>query len=202
VTSALVRGAIVGFCVAAPVGPIGLLCIHQTLTRGRSYGFVAGLGAATADALYGVVAGFGFGVAQRFLVDHALAMRLGGAAFLTFLGVQALRARPTAAAEARLGGGHARAWVTTLALTLSNPMTMMSFAAMLAGNLSVAQPSPGAIARFVLGVFVGSAAWWLTLALLVGALRGLMLPRLRAINVLAGVAILGFAFASLWSVVR
>src|SRR6266511_1919370 len=91
--STLVRGAVVGFCVAAPVGPIGLLCIQKTLTRGRRHGFIAGLGAATADALYGIAAGFGFGVAQRFLTTHALWLRLAGATLMFLLGVQALRAK-------------------------------------------------------------------------------------------------------------
>jgi threonine/homoserine/homoserine lactone efflux protein len=200
--SALVRGTIVGFCVAAPVGPIGLLCIHKTLTRGRAHGFVAGLGAATADALYGVAAGFGFGVAQRFLVDHARALRLGGAALMLVLGVQALRANAPATAAHDAGGGKLQAWLGTLALTLSNPMTMLSFAAVIAGNLAPEQQSAGAIAALVLGVFLGSAAWWLSLAVATGALRGWLLGRLRLVNVAAGVAIIGFALASAWGALR
>jgi threonine/homoserine/homoserine lactone efflux protein len=192
------RGAILGFCLAAPVGPIGLLCIQRTLARGRRFGFVSGLGAATADASYGLVAGFGFGAAQRFLVAHALGLRLFGAAFLAYLGVQALRARPATDAASATSGGLVRAWLGTLVLTLSNPMTILSFAALIASALPATAQPPAAIAVFVCGVFLGSAAWWLTLALVTGALRGLMLARLRLVNVAAGVAILGFAAATLW----
>jgi threonine/homoserine/homoserine lactone efflux protein len=196
--TAVVRGVVVGFCVAAPVGPIGLLCMQKTLSRGRAHGFVAGLGAATADALYGVAAGFGFGVAQRFLTAYALWLRLGGAALMLWLGVQALRApAPTRAADDSAdGGGKLRAWAGTLLLTVSNPMTLMSFAAVIAGNLSPQQQSPGAIAALVLGVFVGSAAWWLTLALLTGLLRGWLLGRLRLVNLAAGTAIIVFALVA------
>jgi threonine/homoserine/homoserine lactone efflux protein len=196
--SAVVRGAVLGFCLAAPVGPIGLLCIQRTLARGRRYGFVSGLGAATADASYGLVAGFGFGAAQRFLVAHATALRVGGALFLVYLGVQALRARVATRDGGGDGGGLVRAWLSTLLLTLSNPMTIVSFAALIASALpATAQPAT-AIALFVVGVFAGSAAWWLTLALVTGALRGLMLARLRLVNVAAGLAILGYAATSLW----
>jgi threonine/homoserine/homoserine lactone efflux protein len=192
------RGVILGFCLAAPVGPIGLLCIQRTLARGRRYGFVSGLGAATADAAYGLMAGFGFGAAQRFLVAHGLWMRLAGALFLGYLGVQTLRARPATRAADDRGGGLVRAWLGTLALTLSNPMTVLSFAALIAGALPATAQPPGAIALFVCGVFVGSAAWWLTLALVTGAPRGVMLARLRLVNLAAGVAILAFAAAMLW----
>jgi threonine/homoserine/homoserine lactone efflux protein len=210
--SALVRGVVLGFCLAAPVGPIGLLCIQRTLARGRLVGFVSGLGAATADAAYGLIAGLGLGAAQRFLVAHAMALRVGGAAFLVYLGVQTLRARPARAAATAAdaatapgGAGLLRAWLETLALTLSNPMTILSFAALIAGAMPAGAQSAGAIARFVVGVFAGSAAWWLTLALGTGALRGVLgaatgggAARLRVVNVAAGVAILGFAAATLW----
>jgi threonine/homoserine/homoserine lactone efflux protein len=198
-TATLLRGALIGFCLAAPVGPIGLLCIQRTLQNGRSYGLVTGLGAATADALYGVAAGFGLAAAQRFLVAHAFTLRLAGGAFLLCLGMQALLQKAPPHSEAAPAGGRLSAYGTTLALTLSNPMTILSFAAMISGSLPPSMHSPAALALFVLGVFLGSASWWLMLSGLVGAFRALLMARLRWVNVAAGLAIVAFAVASLWS---
>ena len=193
------RGLAVGFSVAAPVGPIGILCIQRTLAHGRVAGFVTGLGAATADAVYGVLAAAGVGVVTGALVAHQGAFRLVGGAFLIYLGVRAALAAPPAAEAAPRPGGRGLAahYAQTFLLTISNPMTILSFAAMVAalGPSGLGATTAAASASFIGGVFLGSVAWWLLLAGLTGTLRAWLLPRLRWVNVAAGVALVAFGAA-------
>ena len=149
--SLFLRGLVIGFSIAAPVGPIGILCIRRTLADGRASGFLSGLGAATADALYGCVAGFGLTVVSAFLVDQRTWIQLIGGVFLLALGVRTLRSRPAErAAQASAGRGLAGSYLSTLLLTLTNPMTIISFAGIFAA-LGVAETggdlSGGRLAR-------------------------------------------------------
>jgi len=186
------------------VGPIGVLCIRRTLADGRAVGFAAGLGAATADALYGAVAGFGLTVVSTALVGQQGWLRLIGGAFLCWLGARTFLARPAeAAAQAAGGAGLLGAYASTLVLTLTNPMTILSFAAVFAGlGVGAAGGGYGAAAVLVLGVFAGSALWWLVLSGAVGLLRHRVTPRgLRWVNRASGTIIAGFglpALLSLW----
>ena len=158
------RGFILGFAIAAPVGPIGLLCIQRTLNQGQLIGLVSGLGAATADTLYGAIAAFGLTLVTAFLVEQQFWLGLLGGAFLCYLGVRTLLAPPAAAAHAE-AKGVVRAYTTTFALTVTNPMTILAFAAILRGRgwrtAAVVRHRPGSI---VLGVFCGSATWWFLLS--------------------------------------
>jgi len=151
----LLQGMAIGLAIGAPVGPIGLLCIRRTLADGRALGLATGLGAATADACYGAVAAFGLGVVTRALVGQQLWCRLGGALFLVVLGCRILRAPPARRAADVTAGGLARAYVGTFVLTLTNPATILSFAAIFAG-LGLVTQTNRAVA-LVLGVFAGSA---------------------------------------------
>ena len=187
------RGFVLGFSIAAVVGPIGLLCIRRTLVTGFAIGFVSGLGAATADATYAAVASFGISALAAVLIDQRLWLRLIGGAFLLYLGLRTLRSEPaTRAAELPATGVRlAGAYSSTLALTLSNPMTIMSFAAIFAGLGASG-------ADLVAGVFGGSAAWWLVLATSVARLRGRLTPRwFRWINISSGLLITAFGAQSL-----
>ena len=158
------QGIIIGFAIAAPVGPIGVLCIRRTLAEGRASGFVSGLGAATADAVYGAIAAFGLTLITDFLLGGASWLRLVGGAFLLYLGVKTFLARPAErAAEAR-GGGLLGAYASTFFLTLTNPTTILSFAAIFAGLGVAGADNALSAALLVLGVFLGSAAWWLILS--------------------------------------
>ena len=198
----LLRGLVIGFSIAAPVGPIGVLCIRRTLADGRAVGFAAGLGAATADALYGAVAGFGLTVVSTALVGRQGWLRLIGGAFLCWLGARTFLARPAeAAAQAAGGAGLLGAYASTLVLTLTNPMTILSFAAVFAGlGLGAAGGGYGAAAVLVLGVFAGSALWWLALSGAVGLLRHRVTPRgLRWVNRASGTIIAGFGLLALLS---
>lgn len=196
------QGLLIGFSIAAPVGAIGVLCIRRTLADGRVVGLVSGLGAATADALYGCVAGFGVTAISNFLVSQQVALRLFGGLFLCYLGVKTFLSRPSSRAATALGGGLARAYGSTFVLTLANPMTILSFAAIFAGlGLGNTGGSYGAAAWLVAGVFMGSAAWWLLLSSGVGLLRGrLGVDGLQWINRISGVIIAGFGVAALWSI--
>jgi LysE type translocator len=121
------RGLVIGFSIAAPVGPIGVLCIRRTLADGRAAGFFSGLGAATADALYGAVAAFGLTAISSVLIGQATWLRLGGGLFLCYLGIKTFLARPAAEATPARATGLIGAYVSTLLLTLANPTTILSF---------------------------------------------------------------------------
>lgn len=206
--SLLFKGMIVGFGIAAPVGPIGLLCIQRTLRDGRAVGLASGLGAATADGLYGLVAAFGLTLVTTFLVEQRLWFGLVGGLFLLYLGMRTLLSQPakTAAviAESRDASGRlAAAYGSTFLLTLTNPMTILSFVAIFAGAGLAAGGAGTSAAWMVAGVFAGSAAWWLLLSGGVSLLRhrftqGAMLW----VNRGAGLLITGFglfALLSTWS---
>ena len=127
------EGVVIGLAVAAPVGPIGVFCIRRTLAYGRASGFVSGLGAATADAVYGSVAALGLTFVTDLLVDAEAWLRLGGGVFLVFLGVKTFLSRPAERTVAAGRGSLPGAYASTLALTLTNPSTILSFAAIFAG---------------------------------------------------------------------
>lgn len=202
--SYLARGLVIGFSVAAPVGPIGVLCIRRTLAQGRLTGFISGLGAATADATYSAIAAFGLAIIAGALVREQRAIRLVGGLFLCYLGLRFLLSRAASDQAQASGKGLPGAYASTLLLTLANPTTILSFVAIFAGFGVAVTRGEGAASPFLLvtGVFLGSAAWWLVLSLGVGQLRERMAPGLLSwINRLAGAIIGAFGLAALLSVV-
>jgi len=194
------RGLAIGFAIAAPVGPIGVLCMRRTLAQGRVCGLVSGLGAATADAVYGCIAGFGLTLVANFLVSQQTALRVVGGVFLCFLGVRTFLARPSEKPVSSSARGLLGSYASTFLLTLTNPLTILSFAAAFAGSgLTGTQANFAAAATLVLGVFTGSALWWLLLSTFFGALRGtLSLGRLQWVNRLSGAVITGFGLFALY----
>src|SRR6266705_458537 len=131
--SFLLRGVAIGFSIAAPVGPIGVLCIRRTLAQGRLCGFVTGLGAATADAVYGCIAGFGLTAVSNLLVSQQTWLRLLGGLFLCYLGGKPFFDKPVEKSALSSGGAVTGAYASPFVLTLTNPMTILSFAAVFAG---------------------------------------------------------------------
>ncbi len=197
----LLRGLVIGFSIAAPVGPIGVLCIRRTLAEGRAAGLVSGLGAATADALYGCIAGFGLTFISNFLISQQLWLRLIGGGFLCYLGLRTCLSKPAAQAASAQGKGLVGAYASTFFLTVTNPMTILSFAAIFAG-LGAGGTSGNYLsaAVLVLGVFGGSALWWLILSGGVSLFRKKFDSRLlRGVNVISGLIIMGFGLAALLS---
>jgi threonine/homoserine/homoserine lactone efflux protein len=197
-----VRGFVLGFSIAAVFGPIGVLCLRRTLASGFAIGLVSGLGAATADAAYATVAALGVSAIADLLVDQRVWLRVVGGAFLVYLGAQTVASTPAARSVEPGASRLVGAYASTLALTVSNPMTILSFAGIFAG-LGLGTLSGGSVTSplaLVLGVFVGSAAWWLVLASVVTRLRSRVTNRrLRAVNIASGVLILTFGVQSLAS---
>lgn len=197
----LVQGIVLGFSIAAPVGPIGVLCIRRTLQNGFKSGLASGLGAASADAVYGTIAAAGLTLAADFLARQQAWLGMLGGAFLLFLGVRTFRSPPPEAdggdtEENKLGGDY----LSTFLLTLSNPITIFSFMALFGGLGAQGEAaSPGSAYLLVLGVFSGSALWWLTLTTGVSLLRGRFSQEMmRWVNRIAGVVIVGFGLVMLW----
>ena len=197
----IIRGFVLGFTIAAAVGPISLLCIRRTLAEGRLVGLVSGLGVATADATYGAIAAFGLTAVTDLLVDWRRVLGVVGGAFLLWLAWRTFRAVPGEAAAADNGTrrGLPGAYLSTLGLTLTNPMTILSFGALFVG-LGVTGGDAAGATLLTLGVFAGSAAWWVVLVGAVGALRTRITPAgLRRVNMASGLLIGAFAIVALAS---
>jgi threonine/homoserine/homoserine lactone efflux protein len=193
------RGLLLGLSIAAPVGPIGLLCIRRTLAEGRASGLVTGLGAATADTFYGAVAAFGLTAISSFLLGQRLWVHLIGGAFLFYLGLRILLAAPPEKSAVVTRSGLGGAYASTVLLTLSNPLTILSFAAAFAAfGVAGARGSYVAAGLITLGVGCGSALWWLILSGVVNALRRrISSSALLWINRASGALIVSFAVVSL-----
>jgi len=195
------RGLLIGISIAAPVGPIGVLCIRRTLAEGRFSGLVSGLGAASADAIYGIIAGFGLTFISGFLVAQQTWLRLLGGLFLCYLGIRTFLSLPPEETDKIQNKGLLGNYFSIFLLTLTNPMTILSFAAIFAG-LGLAEKAEGYISAslMVLGVFSGSATWWLALSLGVGLFRGQVTPQwMRWINHFSGLVIITFGIIAILS---
>ena len=200
----MLKGLVIGFSIAAPVGPIGVLCIRRSLSEGRQVGLATGLGAATADAIYGCVAAFGLTAVSSALVGHRSWLGLSGGLFLCYLGVRTFMSGPAARVAEIRGHGLLAAYLTAFFLTLANPMTILSFVAVFAGFGLGSSPSYLAAGVLVTGVFIGSALWWLLLSGGVGLLQSRVGSGwMQLINRLSGCIIFAFGIYSLstsWSV--
>lgn len=167
----------IGFSIAAPVGPIGVLVIRRTLDRGRAFGLVSGLGAASADAVYGCIAAFGLTAISNLLIAQQDWLRIFGGAFLLYLGIRTLLSKPAnpdvEVTEGETGQalGFLGAYGSIFLLTITNPLTILSFAAVFASLGTGTDGALGGAVTVVLGVFAGSALWWLTLSVGVSLLR-------------------------------
>jgi threonine/homoserine/homoserine lactone efflux protein len=213
------QGVLLGFSIAAPVGPIGVLCIRRTLSNGGLSGFISGLGAATADAIYGSLAALGLTLISGFLIERKVWLGVLGGLFLCYLGFKTFLDRPKSVPrsahqsnyyikDCELGFRNTNLlsdYATTLFLTLTNPMTILSFAAIYAGlGLGLETKSTFTGLWLVLGVFLGSALWWVTLSFLTNLLREKFLKYqgLYWINRISGVVLVAFGIGALFSVMR
>jgi threonine/homoserine/homoserine lactone efflux protein len=209
----LIKGLLIGLSIAAPLGPIGILCINRTLSEGPRRGFICGLGAAAADALYALAGTVALSVIGQWIIDDRTVLRVIGGIFLVYLGARTfMRPAIVAPAPGRTPallppGAHA-AFMSTFLLTLANPVTLLSFAAIFAG-LGVApvgtipgliQGADSAAAALVLGVFLGSALWWFVLSSLIGRLRHYIGVRtLAVINRVCGTVLTAFGLYAMAS---
>lgn len=198
------KSLIIGTSIAAPVGPIGVLCIRRTLAHGRISGFVSGLGAATADAIYGSIAAFGLTFISMLLINQGIWLRLVGGIFLLILGFKTFfsnpKNNPTQNNNPQPGNSLISDYVTTLFLTLTNPLTILSFAAIFTGlglNLDVSRSFLDAL-LMVIGIFLGSCTWWFILSGFTGYFRKKMNTATMVwINRISGLIISGFGIISL-----
>lgn len=197
----LVKGLIIGFSIAAPVGPIGILCIRRSLSDGHWVGFFTGLGAASADAFYGFIAGFGLTIISNILVSQQIILKLIGGLFLCYLGLKTALAKPAQDA-ANPSGKVVSAYASTFFLTVTNPITILSFVAIFAGLGLGSSNNYGDAGILVLGVFLGSALWWLILVSGVSLFRDkISSDTLQWVNRMSGILIFGFGLGALFSLV-
>jgi threonine/homoserine/homoserine lactone efflux protein len=197
----LARAIVLGFTIAAAVGPISLLTIRRTLAHGRVYGMASGLGVALADGTYAAIAAFGLTAVTNLLVGGRVVLGLVGGVVLLYLAIRTILSRPTVAASADERPGLLGAFVSIYGLTMTNPMTIVSFAGLFAA-LGLATTRAVDAATLTLGVFAGSACWWLVLVGAVGWLRSRVTLRgLVWVNRVSGAILLVFAVAAIVSVV-
>lgn len=198
----LLKGMILGVSIAAPVGPMGVLCIRRTLANGMLNGFFTGFGTASADAVYGCIAALGITAISSFLFDNRIFLHLFGGLFLLYLGYSTFRAIPADKAAAVEGKGLFGAYISAFFLTLTNPATIMSFAAVFAGlGIGAADGDYRLASWMVFGVFIGSLVWWLILITSVNLFRSRFTQdKLKRVNQLSGSIIFGFGILSLFSI--
>lgn len=201
--SFFVRGLLIGLSIAATVGPMFVLCIQRTLQKGQFYGFVSGLGIATADGVYGSIAAFGLTLISNFLVSEQTWIRLIGGMFLIYLGIKTVITRPAERAATAKANGYFGAYASTFLLTLTNPLTILSFAAIFAGiGVGEANKSIISATGVVLGVFAGSTLWWIILTSTISLLRSKFTPQwLQWINRVSGAVITLFGAIALLSLI-
>jgi threonine/homoserine/homoserine lactone efflux protein len=198
-----VKGFVIGFSIAAPVGPIGILCIQRTLSGGNIQGLATGMGAATADALYGFIAAFGLTFVSNFLVDQSIWFRIIGGLFLCYLGIRAFLRKFQERTVSVPNSTILSAYGTTFFLTLTNPMTILFFAGIFAGLGIVSESIHYASAGLmVIGVFSGSGAWWLLLSGATGIFRNKISGgKLALVNKISGFIIVVFGIIAILSAV-
>ena len=192
----LFKGFVLGISIAAPVGPLGLLCINRTLNKRFLSGFVTGLGTATGDALYGMITGFGLTAISTFLLENKFWIQLGGVLVLTYLGIKTLTSKPSdKQVTATENKDLLTDFLSSFFLTVTNPMTIIFFIAAFTGLGVVTDGNDlsGSLI-FVMGVFLGSAIRWLFLSVMVSMIKHkLSALMLKGINIFSGFIIIGFA---------
>ena len=196
----LLQGLVLGFTIAATVGPISLLVIRRTLAEGRLVGLVSGMGVATADGTYGAIAAFGLTAVTELLVDWRRALGFVGGAFLLWLAYTTFTSVPgEAAADSEPRRGLLGAYLSMFGLTLTNPLTILSFAALFVGLGVTGRDPPGATV-LTLGVFAGSSLWWVLLTAVLAAFRSRLTSNgMRRINMASGLVIGAFALVAIAS---
>ncbi len=200
----LIKGLIIGFSIAAPVGPIGILCIQRTISHGRKSGLYTGLGAATADGLYGAIAAFGLTIVSTFLVGEQFWIRLIGGIFLLYLGIKTFTSKPSERIKSENHKSLLSDYFSTVFLTITNPMTILSFVAIFAGlGLGGVKGDNLSALLMVLGVLIGSALWWVILSGSVSLFRSKFnISSLKIVNKISGIIITIFAIIAFIGILK
>ncbi|MEA2042958.1 MAG: LysE family translocator [Bacteroidota bacterium] len=193
----IVKALSIGIAVSAPLGPIGVLCIQRTLNKGFYSGFISGVGAATADIVYAVIAGFGISLVKDFLLENQMPIRLVGSVFLAYMGYRIFISNP--AKEVRKlrneGNNFFKDFASSFLVTLSNPITIIAFGAIFAGFDMVGQEATHFhIFLLIVFVFAGALSWWVGLILVVSTFKHkIRLRNILWINRITGILIIIFA---------
>ncbi|MEI9989729.1 MAG: LysE family transporter [Rhizomicrobium sp.] len=199
-------GVVIGLFVAVPIGPVNLICIRRTLAFGPLNGFMSGLGAAAGDTVFAIVTAFGLTAVAQLIEGYSSIIELAGGALLVYFGVHTYRAKVEARLDDKLAAREKgastlfRAVASTFALTITNPATLLGFAALIAGlgGLAGGHPSLASASFVVIGVTIGSSLWWLVLTAIVGLFHASINDRTMAlINRISGIAIAGSGLAVL-----
>ena len=202
----ILSGVVIGLIVAVPIGPVNLICIRRTLAFGPLNGFVSGLGAAAGDGVFAIVTGFGLTVVAQEIEGFSTWLELAGGALLLFFGLRIFFTNPHLRDADKLAAKNGRtslagAMASTFALTITNPATLLAFAALFAGFGGLAgasSPSIASAAFLVIGVCAGSTLWWLILTTFVGLLHARIDDAvMHVINMISGFLIAGFGAAVL-----
>ena len=186
---------ILGFSLAAPVGPIGLLVINRTIRKGRLYGFISGLGATFADGIYGCIAGFGFSAITNFLMQHIDTIKPVGCLAMCLVGIKIFLSKTHFnQLKVKESKNLFAAFTSVFFLTLSNPITILFFVALFSGLGLHIGKSYFSIFIFISGVLLGSATWWIILSTVTGAVRHKISEKtISVINKVSGTALVVFA---------
>ena len=190
-----IEGFIIGVFIAAPVGPVGILCINRTLSQGRKAGFISGLGAVTVDGFYAAVAAYGISVITSFMSDNSLWIRLVGGIFLAIIGAKIILTEIDFTLSEDKTGSSAENYASSAIVTVSNPLTVVLFGAIFA-SLGLGGPGTGFLdsTAMVAGVVAGSALCWFILSSLVDMLRSrFRFSVLKTFNRISGAVLIGFS---------
>lgn len=196
-----IKGFLIGLSIAAPVGPIGILCINRTLASGLRAGLLSGVGAAVADAVYGCIAGFGLVSLSQFLIAQEIWIRLLGGAFLLYLGVKIFLSSGPVKQTNDQANTLFQDFYSTFFLTLMNPATIISFIAIFA-SLGIVEVNTNytEASTIVLGVFLGSLLWWCILSIGIASIHHkLNTVVLKWINYFSGVILVSFGLLAILS---
>lgn len=199
-TTLFFKGLIIGLAIAAPVGPIGILCIQRSLHDGFKIGLMTGIGAALADGCYGLIAGFGLTAISSFLISYQFWIRLIGGLFLLYLGIKLFLTTPKDQSANHFDRSSWHAFGTSFLLTITNPATILSFVAVFAGlGLGTTSTDYAHAITLVLGITLGSALWWLFLSSTVVFIlhHRLNLTMMQWINRCSGIIIFLFGIYAL-----
>lgn len=201
--SLFLKSLMIGFLMCLPLGPIAVLCIHRTLKGGRMHGLVSGLGAATADALYSLIAVLGLGIISNFLVKEQMWVRVIGGILLIYIGVRIFLSQPAKKETPAGDQPYFRNFISAFVLTLTNPLTFWALAAIFAGLGLVGEDINHVSAGLIVaGIFVGATLWWFILSNIANMLRGILEHgMLKLLNRIIGILIVCFGVFVLVSLV-
>jgi threonine/homoserine/homoserine lactone efflux protein len=189
--SLFVQGIIIGLTLAAPVGPLALICIQRTVTEGRLHGIFSGIGVATADSFYAAVTFLGLTVISALIIAQQYLFRFLAGVVLILIGIRVFLSIPSAITAKTEHETYLKDYLSMVALAIANPLTLVFFLIILPGyGVVIHGTSFLSAAEFVAGVFFGSTVWWVVLCGSIGSVRSrISAENLGRINRVSGLLI-------------